>query len=131
MERVQKIVPWSIVNISTVAEGACFVAPGFTFTFKKHKDGTASYTADWSGKKVIYDRGKTNRFLLDVKKFVESEKARRELSSPVTAQLLSTIDRLERKLKKTKEKYEALKYAPGGEKFQEAKASFEQLKSGQ
>nr|WRK65348.1 hypothetical protein MarFTME_303 [Marseillevirus futianmevirus] len=130
MERVQDVVPWPIINISSICEKRYFVAPGFTFSYVEKKNGVAVYTAEFSGEKLQY-KGATNLFISDVKKFVEAEKARRELSSPVTAQLLKTIDRLEKKLEKLQKKYDALKYAPGSQKFREAKESFEQLKSEQ
>lgn len=130
MERIQKVVPWPIIDISTVGRKIYFVAPGFTFTYNQEKDGSPHYIASYSGTSVQYTgENNVNVLISTTKKFVESEKARRELSSPVTAQLLSTIDRLEKELEKTKEKYKALKYAPGGEKFREAEISFEQLKN--
>ena len=134
MEEVQKLVPWPIIDVSTLEGKKCFVSPGLTFTFNTKKNGQAAYVADFSGCKISYIKN-PSMFFDDVRRFVEAEKAKRELPSSVTVQLLSTIDRLEKELRvakktirKLEEKCEALEYAPGGQKFKEAEASFERLK---
>ncbi|AEA07254.1 conserved hypothetical protein [Lausannevirus] len=128
MEEIRKVIPWPLLDISTVGCKTFMVLPGVVFSYKLKKDGTEQVLANFSGKQVSY-RGKDHLgvFIQTLKKLVEMEQ-KRQTNSDVIERLLKNVKDLEEERNKYKKKYEMLKgaieFVPEGEKYENAKKRF-------
>ncbi|AMQ10965.1 hypothetical protein [Brazilian marseillevirus] len=124
MDEIRKVVPWPLLDISTVGCKSYMVMPGIFFSFEEKMDGTCSVAATFSGKNVSYTGNNIKIFLKTLEKLVEIEEKRKEyVATKLVKELEKDRDKYKRKYKELKG---SIKYAPGGEEYEKAKADFEE-----
>ncbi|AHA46371.1 hypothetical protein ISTM_473 [Insectomime virus] len=118
MDEIRKIVPWPLVNISTITSTAYFVMPGVTFEIGEEDGVAISISANFSGRIINYIKGNIDFFMKTLQKLVESEQKRNGMY------IGKLLEQVEKERDRYKRKYKKLKYAPGGEEYEKAKADF-------
>nr|WRK65439.1 hypothetical protein MarFTME_394 [Marseillevirus futianmevirus] len=120
MEEIRKVVPWPLLNISTVSVEMYMVVSGVTFSF--NNADVPKVVATFSGSSVTYTGDNIKIFVKTLEKLVENEGKKTDYATKkLIGELKKDRNRYKKKYKQLKD---SIKYAPGGEEFKKAEADF-------